>query len=732
MNQARSASSDPGGSAGRWLWVLGAAGVVIGARFREIHLHSGPTPFLDQWDAEGLEILVPWLQGKLSWTAFFGPHNEHIHAWTRLITWLQAAWLGRWDPQLQAMFNAGLQGLFAGVMAGWLRRTLPRWPAMGFTLLVVVVASLPFSWENSTWGFQAHTPLALLFVFLHIRGSFAHTPGSKGWWLAQASGLAALLTYGSMWAAPTAVVLVTVWTAAPGRWRWTAPTLLSVIGVALLWYARSRQDPATTLTLAAHSPREFLADFLLQLGWPAVWPGACVVLWLPSCFLALQIRRRAQAENLDRIILALAVWSAAQAVAFAYGRGGGYIGFVSRYGDLLALGLTANGLALWRILQASRSWRVLPVLALLAAWVVTVTQGLQLISTRGHTEYFHERSALWAQVRREAVSQYLATRDISHLSSDEVRKVLYPNPAVVAQVLDQAGLADLLPVSLRPNASRTRGDFLSAAASALRALWLEWIVGAGVVLLLGFWLGSRTVASPAPSLVLVSDSWQLPALGLVALGAASLVFLWPKPLEFSAKKRRQDLLASPDTIKGLSFRVTSGPATSPDGLIGAATLWPDPLRQQFFGTLVGGPAFTGTVESSNFPIWTPWLVIPYAGFPASSGNGLYLRIEDPSGNTLKEFICPGPNPADIDFWAIDVHEFIGRSGRVVLYDGRADGEGWVAAAPPQGASGPELAETDRQERAAEPTRFGQSSLGLIALAALLLAGFTALFSRRNA
>lgn len=534
MNTAPSASPSPAGAGGQWLWFLGAAGVVFAARLGEIHLHSGDTPFLDQWDAEAGQILVPWLEGKLSWQAFFAPHNEHVPAWTRLISWLQVVLLGRWDPQLQMTFNAALHGLFAGVVAGWLRRTLPRWPAFGLTLLVVVLGSLPFSWENSTWGFQSHTPLALLFVFLHIRGSFTRIPGSSGWWWSQAAGLAGLFTYGSMWAAPAAVMLTALWTGAPDRRRWIAPAVLAAAGLALLVGARSQQDPATSLALATHSPQEFLADFLLQLGWPAVWPGACVVLCLPAFLLALQLRRRAHAENLDRIIIALAVWAVAQAAAFAFGRGGGSIGFVSRYGDLLALGVTANGVALWRLGQAARAGRAWAATALTLVWLATVAQGLQLISTRGHTEYFHERSELWAQLRRDAVQQYLATKDISQLSSEEVRKVLYPNPELVAQILDHPDLVKLLPVSLRPDSSPARGDFLSDVAARVRSAWAELAAAGGIVLLLGFWLAGRCAPSPTLPLVLAADPWHVPLFGLLAVGSAGLIFLWPNPLEFSA------------------------------------------------------------------------------------------------------------------------------------------------------------------------------------------------------
>ncbi len=165
MNPTPPRPSDHGVEASRWLWFVGVAGLVWAARLHEIQLHAGDTPFLDQWDVEGRQILVPWLQGRLSWRAFFASHNEHVPLWTRLIVWLEAVVLGRWDPLVQVTLNAALQGAFAGMVADWLRRTLAFGSALGLTLLVVVLSALPFGWENSTWGFQVLTPLALIFVF---------------------------------------------------------------------------------------------------------------------------------------------------------------------------------------------------------------------------------------------------------------------------------------------------------------------------------------------------------------------------------------------------------------------------------------------------------------------------------------------------------------------------------------------------------------------------------------
>jgi hypothetical protein len=704
----RDAKISPAG----WLWAGGAAGIVFAARCREIQLYGGETPYLDQWKVEAQEILLPWLQGTLSWKAFFAPHHEHIPAWTRLLAWLEAAWLGRWDPQLQCTINAVFFGAAVGVWVGWLRRTLPLLPALILSLLTLALAVLPHGWENSTWGFQSHVPLALLFVFLHVSGSFERVAGSAGWWLAQVAGLGALFTFGSMWAAPAAVILTALWTSSPGRWRWLSPAVLAAGGLAMLLAARAVQPHLGAFTYGANSLQQFLAAFLVQLGWPAQWPGAAALLYLPTFLLALHLRRNPRAENADRIALALALWAAAQAAAFAYGRGS-YLGFVSRYGDLLAFGVLANGFALWRLFHQPRSWR--PLFALVAlGWLVAVGHGLQWISTHAHTAYFHERAPVWVLLRRDAVRQYLATKARGPLSTETVRGILYPDPAVVTTVLDQPGLRNLLRVSLRPDGARAPGDYLSAAATRLREYWPALAASGVVVLLLGGWLTWRDHAPPVPgSPVRSEDQVRLPLVAILCAVAGGLIFLWPMPFEFRPAQRWGRMLQPPDVVTGLSFLITT-PTTYPvDNLTGGAALWPEDFRNTFYGTHIDGPAFTGRAQSSPFPLTSPWLVIPFAGFPVSAGNSLRLQIEDHAGRPIAEITCPGPNPVDIDFWSVDVRAYAGQQARLVYYDGRDDSEGWLAAAPPQPAPDADRARWLQRSWKHERTTGAHRSLGVI-------------------
>jgi len=435
---------------------------------------------------------------------------------------------------------------------------------------------------------------------------------------------------------------------------------------------------------------------------------------------------------LDRTVLALALWAAAQAAAFAYARGS-YVGFVSRYGDLLALGVLANGVALWRLFQSGSRWARLLVAALSLGWIGAIGLGLQTINVQGHTLYFHEHSAQWAQARREAVRQYLATKDRCFLAGADVRAVLFPDPAEIAQVLDNPALAALLPASVRADHRPASSDFASEAARSLREFWVEFTCCGGLLLFTGAMLSWRNIeprrqenALPPPP-----GGANAAALAVLALGSASLLLLWPAPLEFRTDRRWAHFLTPAGTVPNLSFQIVTESNYPKDRLAGGAALWPEDFRNTFFGTHIDGPAFTGIAESSAFPLKSPWYVVPFAGYPVSAGNALRLRIEDAAGNTVEEIQCPGPNPGpgptDIGFWAIDVRRYAGKTGRLVIHDQRNDAEGWVAAAPPQAAAdGPKVAAAHRRGWAAEGTLSGLRSLQVISATFLLLAAFSTL------
>jgi hypothetical protein len=722
MNSARSPLPSP------WLVAAGAGLLVFAARAVTMHRGAGAAPFLDQWLLEADQVIVPWLNGQLAWTSFLAPHHEHLPVWTRVLAWLQAALLRTWDPLMQGTVNALLFGCFVGSVTAWLARHFSRLATLAAGALLVTLYSLPHSWENTIWGLQSSVPLCLLFSFWHLRGSLQSQPGTRGWWLAQLAGLAALGSFGSAWAAPLAAAAVMLWTD-PRSWRrWLAPALLAALGLGLLVFALQTQPREGALALHAPNFTRFLGGWVLQAGWPSGRAFAPALIFLPAFLLLLRIRGQRGAAPPDLVALGLALFGLAQAAAFSVGRSAEYVGFVSRYTDFLALGVFANGLVLWR-LGAAR--HIAPWLAVLIAlpWLATLATGLRDINRTGHTLHFQQNAAAWRAHREGALQRYLATRDIQHLRTEAARAHLYPAPGTVARALETPGFAALLPAGLRGPDNPRPGDAAGLAVRFMEGV-LPCFTWAGIVLIL------LSLASPWPMTggAASPPRWPTrptaPALG-VGLACSAAVFLWPQPWRTDAEARLIAIISSPDAVPDLAVRIVTPSPYPPDNLVGGAALWPEHFRNLYFGTHIDGPAFTGRAESSVLKLTSPFLVVAVAGFPATAGNSLLLEVLDADGRVSERVRYAGPNPDATAFWSLDVAQWRGREARFAIEDGHASGlESWVAFASPLRAPR-DLGPTLTARWAAEQTASARVSLALCALAAFAVAGAGAVASRRH-
>ncbi len=708
-----------------WGWGLGAAGLVLAARLHEIHAYTGDVPINDQWQIEAASILAPWLDGTLRPGMFFEPHFEHVPAFTRLLAWLQVVCTGRWDPFVQATVNAVLFSGYVALVTRWVAAHLRPVAALAVVALFAGNAALPHAWENITWGFQSQFPLALLCLFLQLRGSFEHAPLTRGWWWAQAAGVAGLFTLASMWIAPLTIVLVSLWTDPRGdRRRWW-PLVTVALGVAILAAIRLTRPPDLTFIQTVGSPLRFLYALLDLLGWPNAWPGSLAVLNLPLLLFALQLRGRRDAPAFDRTVLALGLWGAAQAAALAYGRNVDYGGYVSRYGELLAVLVLANTLALARLVTALPRARAAGV-AFALVWGGVAAFGAWELSRGGHTAYFHEHAARHAQIRRDAVQAYVQRGDRSLLDQPETRRVLYPLSDIVVGLLARPGIQALLPHSVNPaNPPDPAGTAVRALQA--RAPWLAiasaMLLAAGVAMT---W--ARRGESALPGFFFQPEPILPWITGVIAAGAGVFVFLWPDPLTFDLGRRWRHFFHPPGSIGSLEMTLVQSSKDIPGShLLASVPLSPPDVRLQFSGTNPGGDDFTCTAWSQPFTLTTDWVVVPHAGYPTANGNGLRLRIEAGDGSMITEIACPGPNAFDIFFWNADVREHRGKQARLVLYDGRTDTDAWVGAAPPILTNDPGLAPELARRLPLERLAHVHAACGRLALVSiLLLAGWFAL------
>jgi drug/metabolite transporter superfamily protein YnfA len=705
------------GPPSRWrrLAPLGAALIVLSARLGFVFHYGSDVPYNDQWYIEARQILEPWLNGILRPWDFFLPHFEHVPVWTRFLSLLQVVVTGRWDPLVQMTVNATLHASFVWLVGVWAWRDFRPLAALVVGLVLVLGGALPHAWENIAWGFQSQFPLALLFLFVHVQASCYYAVGTRGWWWAQVVAFAGLFTLASMWLAPLAVVASWCWTGFR-KWRdHRVPLIVAATGATMLLIIHWHQAGGGSFSQIVSSPLGLLHSALHLLGWPSLLPGAAAVVQLPWIIHALRLRNLADTAPADRMIFVLGLWNLLQAVALSAARTGDSNDFVSRYGDLLFIGVLAGTLALIRLIPSHGPSRAV-FLGLAVLWGALVGAGLLRNSTEGHAHYFHLHAAQNAEFRRGALQDYMESGDRVRLDSTQARWVLCPDSDLVASLLDQPAFRGLLPATVNP---RSAGD---PAGTFVRKLHGQWAVllagGFGLFVVGAVFTMLRGTEQKAPRPPPAWDSpWLVRLSAGVAIAAMACTFIWAGPFALDREKRWERVFGS-QAVSGLVFDFVTPSEFGPERLQGAAPLLPEILRNQFYGTAPQGPGFTGTVVSSPFTLTQPWLIVPYAGYPTAHGNGLRLRMLDSAGqDTTEEIGCPGPNHDDIEFWLVDARPHQGRKVRLVLYDGRDATDGWIAVAPPIPATEPALAETLKQRLRSERHAGTLVSLCVIALVA---------------
>ncbi len=446
---------------------------VVGLKLVVIDRYGSDLPEWDQWDAEGLHILLPWQRGTLAVGDFFRAHNEHRIALTKALGLAGVALNGQWDSRLQCVINAGLHALLAVGLFIAGRGLLPgRWHAPWFVLLTAGFG-LPLAWQNVIAGFHSQQYFLLGFSALAIWYLPFHRPLTSRWWIGVLSAGLAFFSMGSGFLAASVILAVLVLEVVYRNrtWREVAPTLaLVALITAIGWFGRVTVDYHASLQ--AKSVGEFLAYALHNLRWPATasaWPA--LLFWLPWLVVVARYLGRASgaAAAAPVRLAALGGWVFLQIVASAYARGAGGGEPASRYMDTLAFGLVINGLSLAWLLT---SLPVGPILrgigtGIAAAWIALAGHGLFQLT---RTNVVNELSGWVSTYHDEGESRtraYLATGRRSHLESDQIP---YPGAGAYSERLAHEELQRLLPASVRLPLALTEGSntgFLSTNFSKL-------------------------------------------------------------------------------------------------------------------------------------------------------------------------------------------------------------------------------------------------------------------------
>ena len=423
-------------------------------------------PDWDQWDAEAVELFIPWFEDDHFLTHLVSPHNEHRVVLTKLQNLAIGLINGQWDSRLEAVVNALLHAAIA--VALWLlgrrsitgpRQDRPLSAGSVFLCAVLFVVTLPLfalplAWQNVLGGFHSQQYWLIgLSLAAIVTLPFTHS-WSAPWWL---GSFAAILTLGSMasgFLAAAVVVVVILFrmlrheTTLRASW----PALFICAGVITVGFL-TRFEPSWHQEMKATTVHDFVFSIVHSAQWPQRpqnW--AAPVMWAPWVIAAVVVfRSKPGTQRVGQVIVALGGWVLVQLVATAYARGAGADYPASRYMDTLAFGVLTNAIALawlmseqWRDASPRRSRILLALLAL--GWMVTLGFGLRRLSYEvlaielpGVKSYY---------LRAEAnLRRYLATDDRKELAYPEVP---YPNVDGLIDRLANRHLRALMPVPVRP------------------------------------------------------------------------------------------------------------------------------------------------------------------------------------------------------------------------------------------------------------------------------------------
>jgi hypothetical protein len=437
--------------------------IVVGGRWGVINQFGTDLPQWDQWDAEGLHLLVPWFQHRFTLAELFFAHNEHRVVLTKLLNLTLTLANGQWDQRLESVVNAFLAGLLA-VALFWLgtSRLAARWHG---PLFVIIAAGLglPLAWQNVIAGFHSQQFFLIGLSFGAIVCLGEARPWSRAWWL---GAICAVLALGSMATGFLASLIVICILSVRVQKReipgpaTTVTLFLCTVVAAVGWFTRVTVGYHDGLK--AQTAGEFALSLIHSLQWPMTTaPWTLILLWLPWSWLALRTifgRPEGSGRPFDWTLTALGGWVIAQLLATAYARGVGGDPPASRYIDTLVFGAVVNAMAAAWLVQGNGgnpakrtgllSWKIATL-----AWAAVFADG---VYTQAAEIFSAELPPLRANeaASEQDVRDYLATGDESYLASGPIP---YPGVAAFLERIRLPELRFLLPVSVRTPLALTLG-----------------------------------------------------------------------------------------------------------------------------------------------------------------------------------------------------------------------------------------------------------------------------------
>ena len=317
---------------------------LVSIRFYLLGRFGSDLPYSDQWDAEGWELLRPYKTGSIDWHMLFMPQNEHRIALFRiLVLALFVMNNAQWDNLVSSAFDV----LFVALLATLVFYSLRKYTGCSRLVTRAFLAGacvLPFGYENLLVGFQAsfYFLIALAILGIWVAASFR-----RSLYFTVVAGTIAylsLFTIASGIFTPLVMifaVLLNTWMRREGWAGCLLPVLVLTSAVAVGYYLLTPM--LGNDALHARGFFEWLMCVRNLASWPLPNSWLSVVLiWCPAVVIGLRMLTKRSGDTSVIVGLSLSIWTTAQIVSIAFGRGHEMHEIHSRYTDVLAVGVVAN------------------------------------------------------------------------------------------------------------------------------------------------------------------------------------------------------------------------------------------------------------------------------------------------------------------------------------------------------------------------------------------------------
>ncbi|WP_229214224.1 hypothetical protein [Dyadobacter flavalbus] len=402
-----------------------------------------PVPFWDEWDSEGDFLLRPWVEGTLRISDLWKLHNEHRIFPTRLLSLASYMVNGQWNNLVSARINVILAAVIPATLLGFLFRFIGL-NSNKWLILPVLIAqfTLPFSFENMLVGFQSQFYFLILFTVIAVGLAVTYTESATAKVIVFILCFLSIVTMASGILTPLAVAGVYVLHSLDKHERAMKNLLFAaaLVIVAGLAYMQIPHIAAHNM-YRARSISEWTHSFLRILSWP-VGPHNWIAapLWSPGLIAVPFLIKHKRLCKSDLFMAGCYMWSFAQAMAIAYGRGQELSSVPSRYTELLSIGLVANA---WFALRYIEEYKK-------PKWQKYIILALFPLFFHGHKKRFKfdmkdiQRVHEYSVIQTDNVTSYLQTHNPVYLQQPAMH-IPYPDSVRLKKLLDNHTIRKLLP-----------------------------------------------------------------------------------------------------------------------------------------------------------------------------------------------------------------------------------------------------------------------------------------------